>query len=133
MLIDAGLITELQQVVAVGEQKMWGGKLGSVLIHLGFVDENSVASVLEKQFRQKCISLKNKEIPSNAISMVRPGIARQYCIMPLSLDKKTLTIAMPDPNDLATIDDLAFMLGVNVRPVLAIEYDIKNAIDRYYR
>jgi type IV pilus assembly protein PilB len=132
MLLETGAIDELQQIVALGEQKRWGGKLGSVLIHLGFVNENSIASVLEKQFRQKCISLKHKEIPQDVISMVRPDIAKQYCIMPLSLDKRTLTIAITDPNDLGTIDDLAFMLGLNIKPLLAIEYDIKNAIFRYY-
>jgi len=132
ILLETGTINELQRIVAVGEQKRWGGRLGSVLIHLGFVDEDKIASILEKQFRQKCISLKHKEIPPDVISMVQPDIAKQYCIMPLNLNKGTLTIAISDPNALGTVDDLAFMLGVKIRPILAIEHDIKDAIDRYY-
>jgi type IV pilus assembly protein PilB len=132
MLLEAGIINDLQQTAALGEQKRWGGKFGSILISMGFATEESVASVLEKQYKQKCISLKDRQIPSSVLSMVKPEVARRYGIIPLEFNKRTLTIATSEPNNLALLDDLSFMLGVNIKPQLAVEYEIKQAIDRYY-
>ncbi len=132
MLVEAGVVDDMQRSAAVGEQKQWGGKLGSILIRMGFIDEKSVATVLEKQLGRKCISLKNKEIPLNVLGMVKPDIAKKYHVIPLDFSKSILSIAISDPNDLGTLDDLSFMLGVNVKPVLALECEIKNAINQYY-
>ena len=132
MLVEAGVINDMQRGAALGEQKRWGGKLASLLIFMGFADERTVAAVLEKQLGQKCIALKDKEIPSNILSMVRPSIAKKYNIVPIDFDKRTLSVAISNPNDLRALDDLTFALGIKVKPVLALEYGIKNALGRYY-
>ena len=132
ILHEAGIINDMQQNLAAGQQSRWGGKFGSVLIQMGFVNEETVATILEKQYNQKCINIKNKEIPLNALSMVKPDVAKKFGIMPLAFDKRTLTIATSEPHNLETIDDLAFMLSVNIKPLLAVEYDIKKAIKQYY-
>jgi type IV pilus assembly protein PilB len=132
MLLEAGLIDEMQLNSALGQQRQWGGKLGSVLIQMGFIDECNAATVLEKQLGVKCVSLENMEIPQKALQAVKHEIAKKYCIMPLDLDKNTLSIAIADPTDVKTLDDLSFMLGVRIKPILAFESDIKNAIARHY-
>lgn len=132
MLIETGIIDHMQLNSALGQQKQWGGKLGSVLIEMGFVDEQSIVSVLEKQLGLKCMSLENSEIPQRALNAVKLDIAKKYCIMPLDVDKNTLSIAISDPTDVRTLDELSFILGVRIKPVLAIESEIKNAIARYY-
>ncbi len=132
ILIEAGLINELQLSVALGEQKRWGGRLGSVIVKMGFASEESIASVLEKQLGQSCISLDERGIPPEVLKKVKVEIAKRYCIIPLEFDKGTLTIATSDPTDLRTIDELGFVLGLKVKPVLAIETGIKKAIARHY-
>ena len=132
ILKEAGLIDEFQLATALGRQKEWGGRLASILINMGFVDEESVASVLEKQLGQKCLSLDNKEILPEALNTIKPDIVKKYCIMPIEFDQKTLTIATSDPTDLKTIDELSFILGVRIKPVLALESSIKRAITRHY-
>ena len=132
MLMETGVIDHMQLNSALGQQKQWGGKLGSVLIEMGFVDEQSIVSVLEKQLGLKCMSLENSEIPQKALNAVKLDIAKKYCIMPLDVDKNTLSIAISDPTDVRTLDELSFILGVRIKPVLAIESEIKNAIARYY-
>ncbi|MBI4690812.1 MAG: hypothetical protein HY754_11210 [Nitrospirae bacterium] len=132
MLIEAGIIDDLQLTSALGYQKQWGGKLGSVLIKMGFVDKHSLASFLERQLGIKCIILKDREIQPKVLSLVKPEIAKKYCIMPLEVDKNILSIAMSDPTDMKTIDDLTFMLGVRIKPVLSFESEIKKAITRHY-
>lgn len=132
ILYEAGIINDMQQNLAAGQQSRWGGKFGSVLIQMGFINEETVATILEKQYNQKCINIRNKEIPLNVLSIVKPDVAKKFGIMPLSFDKRTLTIATSEPKNLGTIDDLAFMLSVNIKPLLAVEYDIKKAIKQYY-
>ena len=132
MLIEAGLIDQLQLNAALGYQKQWDGKLGTALINMGFVDERQIASVLEKQLGVKCISLENCDITTKALNAVKLDIAKKYCIMPLNFDKNTFTIAVSDPTDVKKLDDLSFMFGVRINPVLALESDIKNAIAEHY-
>jgi hypothetical protein len=132
ILLEQGVINSLQQSAAIGEQKRWGGKFGSILIQMGFVDEEKVASILEKKYNQKCISLKDREIPLNIISIIKPDVAKKYKVVPLGIEKRSLLIATSEPNNLSKLDDLAFIIGMNVKPVLAVEYDIQKAINRYY-
>lgn len=132
MLVEAGVIDDLQRSVALGEQRRFGGKLASVLIHLGLADEKVIAPLLEKQRGQKCILLRNKEIPQNVLSVIKPDVAKKYKVIPLGFERRTLIVATPDPDNLGSLDDLSFMLGINIKPMLALEYDIKNAITRYY-
>lgn len=132
ILIEAGLIDELQLSSALGEQRQWGGRICSILLKMGFVDKKTIASVLEKQIGQNCISLEDRKIPLEALEKIKIDLAKKYCIMPLDFDKRTLTVAMPDPTDLKTIDELDFILGVKIKPVLVLECEIKNAIAQHY-
>ncbi len=132
MLLETGLIDELQLSSALGQQKQWGGRLASILINKGFIEEKSIASILEKKLNQKYMPLENKSIPADILKIVKLDVAKKYSIFPLALDKKTLTLAMSDPTDLSTIDELSFALGLQIKPVLAIESSINQAIKRHY-
>ncbi len=133
MLIEAGVIDDLQLRSALGHQKQWGGRLASTLINLNLVNERSIASILEKKLGQKCISLEDIQIQPEALKKINYDIARKQSILPLDFDKKTLTIAMSDPTDLKIIDELSFRFGVRIKPVLAIESSINKALDKYYK
>ncbi len=132
ILVEGGLINEFQLSSAIGIQRQYQGKLASILINMGFVDEKAVASALEKQLGQKCLSLDDREIPQEVLNKVKPEIAKKYCIMPIEFDQKTLTVAIADPTDLKAIDELNFILGARIKPVLALEYSIKKTITRHY-
>lgn len=132
MLIEAGLIDQLQLSSALGEQREWGGRLCSILVKRGFVDENSIVSVLEKQIGEKCISLTDREIPREVLEKVKVTIAKKYCVFPVAFDKSGITLAMPDPTDLNIVDELSFVLNARIRPVLAMESNIRDAIALHY-
>ncbi len=132
ILMEAGLIDKFQLISALGQQRQWGGRFASTLVNMGFIDEKSVVSALEKQLGYKCISLENREIQPGALKIMKFDISEKYCIMPLDFDNETLTIAISDPTNLNTIDELSFILGVKIKPVLAIESSIKNAIAKHY-
>ncbi len=132
MLIEAGLISEWQLNSALGQQNQWGGRLGSVIVKMGFASEETIASLLEKQIGQVCVRLGEKEIAADILKRMKIDIAKKYCVIPIDFDKGTLTVAMSDPTDLKTLDDLGFVLNMRIKPALALESDIKKAIARHY-
>ena len=132
ILVEAGLIDKIQLIKALGEQKQWGGRLCSIIANLGFADEESISAALGKQLNQKCVSFDNIEIPPAILKLVSLETARKYNIIPIELKNKVLTIAISDPLDLNTLDELGFRLGLMIKPVLAIDSIIKEAISRFY-
>ncbi|MEJ2253441.1 MAG: hypothetical protein P8Y75_03595 [Nitrospirota bacterium] len=132
MLLEAGLIDEMQLAVALGEQKQWGGKLGAELLRLGFVAERELALVLEEQLGIRWIQLFDRDIPEEVLRLVPADLATSYLVIPVEYDGKTLTLAATNPMDLEVMDTLQFLLGKRIRPLMALEPDIIAAIVRHY-
>ncbi len=132
LLKEAGLIDDFQLQSALSHQRAWGGKLGSTLIELEFVREEDLARVIAEKLRIPYINLFEPEIPESIIKLIKPEIAKKYHAVPAKRDKGTLMLAMSDPLDIEAIDELRFITGLNVRPSLALESEIKDAIKKYY-
>ncbi|UCE79897.1 MAG: hypothetical protein JSV13_04475 [Nitrospiraceae bacterium] len=133
MLVDEGLIDNTQLQSALAYQRQWGGRLGSIFLKKGFVSEKDMSALMEKQLGQKCISIESYGSPSHdVLNMVRLDIAKKYTIFPVKFEKNSLLLAISDPTDLKTLDDLRFLLGVRLKPLLALESDIQRAIGIYY-
>ncbi|HXH27612.1 MAG TPA: type IV-A pilus assembly ATPase PilB [Candidatus Polarisedimenticolia bacterium] len=132
MLIKAGLLTPPKLQEALEFQKTNGGKLGFNLVKLGFVKEEDITRVLSQQYGVPAINLGKIEIDDAVIKLIPSEVAQKYLIMPVSRTGATLTIAMMDPTNVFAMDDIKFMTGYNVEPVVASEVAIKDAIDRYY-
>ncbi len=133
ILLETGMIDEFQLKSALAEQGMWGGRLGSIIIKKGFVSEKDMLSAIEKQYGLSVISLDAIKKPSDEVlNMVGVEAARKFVIFPVGLEGKTLLIAVADPTDLKTLDDITFKLGMRVRPLLALESEIMRAISVYY-
>ena len=132
LLTKASLITQDQLKEALKLQKDTGGKLGETLIKLGFVSEEDITECLSQQFGVPSINLAHFEIDSSVIKLVPADVARKYNILPVNKTGATITIAMADPTNVFAMDDIKFMTGYNVEPVVASELGIKAAIDNYY-
>ncbi len=132
MLMEAGLIDTLQLDSALGHQRNWGGKLGSVLVELGFITEENLAGFIEKQLHHPCVGISSITVPEEAVNAVKADIAKKYTVFPINLEGNTVTLAMMDPTDLRVIDELQFVVGKKIKPALALESEIKKAIRRYY-
>ncbi len=133
LLIKANLITQDQLKDALKSQKEMGGaKLGEALIKLGFVAEEDITECLSQQFGVPSINLNHFEIDSSVIKLIPADVARKYNILPVNKTGATITIAMADPTNVFAMDDIKFMTGYNVEPVVASEIGIKAAIDNYY-
>jgi type IV pilus assembly protein PilB len=132
LLTKASLITQDQLKEALKMQKETGGKLGETLIKLGFVSEEDITECLSQQFGVPSINLAHFEIDGSVIKLIPADVARKYNILPVNKTGATITIAMADPTNVFAMDDIKFMTGYNVEPVVASELGIKAAIDNYY-
>ncbi|GAB4387803.1 MAG: hypothetical protein Kow0025_03440 [Thermodesulfovibrionales bacterium] len=132
ILVEAGIIDKTQLASALGQQRQWGGKLGSTLIKMGMVREKELVSVLEEQLGLKSVSLKDAIVPDEVMKFVRPDIVRKFGIFPLAFTRGALEVATSDPTDLEALDSLGFALGKRIKPVLALESEVRKAIQRFY-
>src|SRR5438128_111625 len=132
LLTKASLITQDQLKDALKVQKDTGSKLGETLIKLGFVSEEDITECLSQQFGVPSINLDHFEIDSSVIKLINADVARKYNILPVNKTGATITIAMADPTNVFAMDDIKFMTGYNVEPVVASESSLEEAIERYY-
>ncbi len=132
LLLKEKRITPAQLQEALAYQKTNGGKLGFNLVKLGFVKDDEITSLLSKQYGVPSINLTQFEIDAGIIKLIPAETAHKYQIIPLSRAGATLTIAMTDPTNVFAMDDIKFMTGYNVEPVVASETAVLEAINRYY-
>jgi type IV pilus assembly protein PilB len=132
LLLKEKRITPEQLQEALNYQRQHGGKLGANLVTLGHVKDEEITALLSKQYGVPSIALTQFEIDPAIIKLVPAETARKYQIVPLSRAGATLTIAMTDPTNVFAMDDVKFMTGYNVEPVVASETALLEAIDKYY-
>ncbi len=132
ILIKESLITQEQLQKALDFQRTNGGKLGSCLTKMGFITDDDITGVLSRQYGVPSINLKFYEIDPNVIKLIPQDTALRYQVIPLSRVGSVLTIAMTDPTNVFAMDDIKFMTGFNVEPVVASESAIGEAITRFY-
>jgi type IV pilus assembly protein PilB len=131
-LKEAGLIDDFQLQTALSHQRNWGGKLGSILVELEFVREEELARVIAENMRIPYVNLFEPELPAASIALMKADVAKKYGVMPVRKEGNSIVIAMSDPLDIEIIDDLRFSTGFVVKPALALESEIKDAIRKYY-
>jgi type IV pilus assembly protein PilB len=132
LLLKEKRITPEQLQQALNHQKANGGKLGLNLVKMGFVKDEEITALLSRQYGVPSINLSQFEIDAAVIKLIPADTAQKYQIIPLSRSGATLTIAMTDPTNVFAMDDIKFMTGYNVEPVVASESAVADSIQKYY-
>ncbi|MEA2695199.1 MAG: type pilus assembly protein PilB [Acidobacteriota bacterium] len=132
LLLKNGKINPAQLQEALAMQKDQGGRLGTNLVKLGYLSERQLVESLSQHFKVPSVDLKGMEIDDAVIKIIPADIARKYTILPVNKAGATVTVAMIDPTNVFAMDDVKFMTGYKVEPVVASENSIRLAIDRYY-
>ncbi|MBK7392376.1 MAG: Flp pilus assembly complex ATPase component TadA [Chloracidobacterium sp.] len=132
ILVRENLITSQQLRETLEYQREHGGRLGSNLVKLGFVSDDVVTAVLSRQYGVPSINLDLFQIEKDVIKLISEEVAQKYSVLPISKVGATLTMAMADPTNVFAMDDIKFMTGLNVEPVIASETSIMFAISKYY-
>jgi type IV pilus assembly protein PilB len=133
ILVREGLITQEQLRKALLEQKNSGMRLGYTLVKLGFIEETEVSKMLARQYRMPAVDLSRFEVDPKILRLLPPDIATKHTVLPLKREGRTLTVAIADPNNVTAIEDIKFITRCDVFPVIAGEYTLRNAIERYYQ
>src|SRR5467141_1981296 len=133
ILLREGLITQDQLKKALLDQKNTGMRLGYTLVKLGFVEETEISKMLARQYRMPAVDLSRFEVDPKIIKLIPPDVATKHTVLPLKREGRTLTVAIADPNNVTAIEDIKFITRCDVFPVIAGEYTLRNAIDKYYQ
>jgi len=132
MLSKEGLITPQQLQEALTYQKQNGVKLGRALVNLGFVKDDEITGLLSRQYGVPSINLATFDIDPTVLKVLPGETCRKYQVIPISRAGAVLSLAMSDPTNVFAMDDIKFMTGYNVDPVVASEIAIEEAINRFY-
>ena len=131
-LLRENLITPQQLKDALDYQRSNGGRLGSTLVKLEILSDEQITAVLSRQYGVPSVNLDLFEVDETAIKLIQQDVAKKYMVLPLSRVGPTLTLAMVDPTNVLAIDDIKFMTGLQVEPVIVSEFALAEAIERYY-
>ncbi|MDH3975798.1 MAG: general secretion pathway protein GspE [Deltaproteobacteria bacterium] len=133
MLVQAGILTNEQLEEALKYQVIYGGKIGTNLIELGYLDESTIASFLSKKLGIPYANFSSlANIPDDTIHLLPRNLVEKYRVVPIELEKNRLTLAMSDPTDFSAIDEISFMTNFSIKPIVTPEVDIVRALEKYY-
>ncbi len=132
LLLRERLISQEQLKNAIEEQKKSGGRLGFNLTKLGYITEKDLTAFLSRQYGIPTIDLTAHELDHEIVKLIPEDVAQKYQVVPISRTGSTLVVAMADPSNIFAIDDIKFLTGYNVEPLVASDAAIKAAIEKYY-
>jgi type IV pilus assembly protein PilB len=132
LMVVNKLITQAQLGEAIEYQKKHGGRLSAAAIRKGIISEEKYLAFLGKKYKMSPVNLDNFEVTQKLMRIIPENIARKYNIVPVSEIGETLVVALSDPTNQATIDELKFYTKRKIKPVLAGEFAIKKTIDSAY-
>ncbi len=132
ILVRENLISPQHLREALDYQREHGGRLGYNLVRLGLVSDDMITAVLSRQYGIPSVNLELFDIDESVIRLIPQEVAQKYSVLPLSRVGATLTLAMVDPTNVFAMDDIKFMTGLNIEPVVVAEASVQQAIARYY-
>ncbi len=132
LLVREQVISLQQLQTAQDEAKRSGRRLGATLATLGYVDDNELSTFVAKQYGLNTINLHIQEIDPELLKLVPKDVAQRHFIIPVARSGSTMAVAMADPSNIYAIDELKFLTQYNIRPVVASELAIEEAIARHY-
>lgn len=132
ILVRENLLSAQQLRDALDYQREHGGRLGFNLVKLGLVSDDMITAVLSRQYGVPSVNLELFDIDDTVIRLIPHEVAQKYSVLPLSRVGATLTLAMVDPTNVFAMDDIKFMTGLNIEPVVVSEASVQDAIAKYY-
>ncbi|MGE4619307.1 MAG: ATPase, T2SS/T4P/T4SS family [Planctomycetota bacterium] len=132
ILKDMDLISELDIQEALQDQKSKGGALGRILVDKGLVNEADLRIAIAKQAGMDPVDLDEVVMSADLLEMVPSHVAETYQVIPVEFDGTVLTLAVADPQNMSALDDMKFMLNVEVKGALSDPESIERAMEKYY-
>ncbi len=131
-LVESALISQAQLEIALSEQTKTGGSLGYNLVKTGAISEKAFSEFLSQTYQVASVELDDVEPDEHSVELIPSEVAQKFQVVPIKREGRVLTVAMANPDNIFAIDDIKFITGLDVCPVVATETAIKRAIDRFY-
>jgi type IV pilus assembly protein PilB len=132
LLVKENLLSAEQLAKAREQSRTKGGRLGAQITSLGYLDENELTDFVAKQYGVPSINLDEFEFESSVIQLIPEEVASKHTVIPVNRAGSTLILATADPSNIFGLDDIKFLTGYNIQPVVAAEEAIRRAIDKNY-
>ncbi len=132
LLVKENLLSATQLREARDGARAKGSRLGAEITQLGYLDESELTDFVAKQYGVPSINLEEFEIDRAVIELIPEEVATKHTVLPVNRAGSTLILATADPSNIFALDDIKFLTGYNIQPVVAAEAAIRRAIDRYY-
>ena len=132
ILKDMDLIAELDIQEALQDQKSKGGAIGRILVEKGLITEADLRIAIAKQSGMEPVDLDEVVVSADLLEMVPPHVAETYQVIPVEFDGTVLTLAVADPQNISALDDMKFMLNIEVKGALSDPDSIDRAMEKYY-
>ncbi|MDB4869096.1 MAG: type fimbrial assembly, ATPase PilB [Gemmatimonadales bacterium] len=132
LLLKEGLVTQDQLNKALSEQRHNGTRVGYNLVKLGFVKETDLTRMLARQHKMPAVDLTKFQVDPRIAKLIPAELALKHNVLPLKRDGRTLTVAMSDPATMSVLDDIKFITRLDIFPVIAGEFTLRNAIEKFY-
>jgi type IV pilus assembly protein PilB len=132
LLLREGLVTQDQLTKALAEQRHNGTRVGYNLVKLGFVKETDLTRMLARQHKMPAVDLTKFQVDPRIAKLIPSELALKHNVLPLKRDGRTLTVAMSDPASMSVLDDIKFITRLDIFPVIAGEFTLRNAIEKFY-
>jgi hypothetical protein len=133
-LLSKGKINEEQLERALQHQQFFGGRIGTSLIKLGYIDEDTLGEYLADVSGTPYASpARLDSLTAEVLALVPARLAAQYRVIPIGAEGRRLRLAMRDPKDLIALDEIAFLTGMSIEPSVSTEFRIQQALERYYQ
>ena len=132
LLLREGLVTQEQLNKALAEQRHNGTRVGYNLVKLGYVKETDLTRMLARQHKMPAVDLTKFTVDPRIAKLIPGELALKHSVLPLKRDGRTLTVAMSDPASMSVLDDIKFITRLDIFPVIAGEFTLRNAIEKFY-
>ena len=132
LLLREGLVTQDQLNKALQEQRNSGTRVGYNLVKLGYVKETDLTRMLARQHRMPAVDLTKFQVDPKIAKLIPGELALKHSVLPLKRDGRTLTVALSDPGHLGVLEDIKFITRLDIFPVIAGEFTLRNAIEKFY-
>jgi type IV pilus assembly protein PilB len=114
LLKEEGIIDDFQLEAALSHQRNWGGKLGGIIVELEFAREEDIARVISEKLKIPYMNLFEPELPQDTLKLLKTDIVKKYSVIPVKKEGNTLVLAMSDPMDIETMDNIRFITGLSI-------------------
>ncbi len=132
LLLREGLVTQEQLNKALQEQRHNGTRVGYNLVKLGYVKETDLTRMLARQHKMPAVDLTKFQVDPRIAKLIPGELAIKHSVLPLKRDGRTLTVAMSDPASMSVLDDIKFITRLDIFPVIAGEFTLRNCITKFY-